>query len=190
MERIAQYRLDDDFPSKTISFCAADSLTELPALIHPSKAHFVLFLAIDGREVDTETIYSASEKLLDQGWFTYASGGRIVKASMTASTNRDFTVIQRKQMAMLSSLHGMPRSRSARQSGFFSIARGQRTITCIHVQTGSLPSLEILRGKQRSERRCSRRKKKARAPDPCVRLRSIPSEVFRCCWSCVSKIMP
>lgn len=67
MERIAQYRLDDDFPSKTISFCAADSLTELPALIHPSKAHFVLFLAIDGREVDTETIYSASEKLLDQG---------------------------------------------------------------------------------------------------------------------------
>lgn len=67
MERIAQYRLDEDFPSKTISFCAADSLTELPALIHPSNTHFVLFLAIDGRKVDADTIYSVSEKLLDQG---------------------------------------------------------------------------------------------------------------------------
>ena len=67
MERIAQYQLDEDFPSKTIFFCPADSLTELPALIHPSNAHFVLFLAIDGREVDTETIYSVSEKLLDKG---------------------------------------------------------------------------------------------------------------------------
>ena len=67
MERIAQYRPDEDFPSKTISFCAADSLTELPTLIHPSNAHFVLFLPIDGREVDAETIYSVSEKLLDQG---------------------------------------------------------------------------------------------------------------------------
>ena len=67
MERISHYQLDEDFPSKTISFCAADSLTELPALIHPSDAHFVLFLAIDGRHVDTEIIYSVSEKLLDQG---------------------------------------------------------------------------------------------------------------------------
>jgi hypothetical protein len=67
VERIAQYQLDEDFPSKIISFCAADSLTELPALIHPSNAHFVLFLAIDGREVETETIYSVSEKLLDRG---------------------------------------------------------------------------------------------------------------------------
>jgi hypothetical protein len=67
VERIAQYQIDEDFPSKTISFCAADFLTELPALIHPSNAHFVLFLAIDGREVDTEIIYSVSEKLLNQG---------------------------------------------------------------------------------------------------------------------------
>ncbi|MGB8130408.1 MAG: hypothetical protein WCG81_11505 [Candidatus Angelobacter sp.] len=67
VERIAQYRIDEDFPPKTISFCAADSPTELPALIHPSNAHFVLFLAIDGREIDSETIYSVSEKLLDQG---------------------------------------------------------------------------------------------------------------------------
>lgn len=67
VERIAQYRLDEDFPSKTISFCAANSLTELPPLIHPSNDHFVLFLAIDGREVYTETICSVSEKLLDQG---------------------------------------------------------------------------------------------------------------------------
>jgi hypothetical protein len=67
MERIAQYRLDEDFPSKTISFCAANSLTELPALIHPTNAHFVLLLVIDGSKVDTETIYAVSEKLLDQG---------------------------------------------------------------------------------------------------------------------------
>jgi hypothetical protein len=67
VERIAQYRLDEDSPPKTISFCAADSLTELPALIHPSNAYFVLLLAIDSRRVDTQTIYSVAEKLLDQG---------------------------------------------------------------------------------------------------------------------------
>jgi hypothetical protein len=67
VERIAQYQIDEDFPSKTISLCACDSLTELPARIRPLNAHFVLFLAVNGREVDTETIYSVSQKLLDKG---------------------------------------------------------------------------------------------------------------------------
>jgi hypothetical protein len=173
VEKIAQYRLDEDFPSKTISLCASDSLTELPALIHPSNAHFVLFLAIDGSKFDIETIYSVSEKLLDQGMVYDACGGRIVKASMTASTGRYFGVSQRGQMAISSSRHGMTRIRSARLSGFSSIARGPLQITSRHALIGSLPSLEILRGKQRSERPCLRRKKKARVPDPCVRLRSI-----------------
>jgi hypothetical protein len=67
VEKIAQYQLDEDFPPNTISFCATDSLINLPALIQPSNAHFVLFLAIDGTKVNTEVIFSVAEKLLDQG---------------------------------------------------------------------------------------------------------------------------
>src|SRR5215510_49646 len=67
VERIARYRLDEDYPPKTVSLCVVDSLADIPALIQTSNAHFVLFLALDGSGVETESIYSTAELLLDRG---------------------------------------------------------------------------------------------------------------------------
>lgn len=67
MERIAQYQLDEDFPPKIISLSTADSLTDLPTLIQPSSAHYVLLLALDATKLNTGLIRAAAETLLKQG---------------------------------------------------------------------------------------------------------------------------
>lgn len=67
MERIAQYQFDDDFPAKTVSLCAAGSLTHLSSLIQPSDRHFVLFLALDAGKLRTDLVNSAAKMLLDKG---------------------------------------------------------------------------------------------------------------------------
>lgn len=67
LERIAQYKFDDDFPEKTVFLCTADTLDHLPPLIRPSDANFVLFLAVDATSISAEFIRSAAEALLDSG---------------------------------------------------------------------------------------------------------------------------
>jgi len=191
VERIAQYQLDEDFPSKTISFCAADSLTELPTLIHPSNAHFVLFLPIDGREVDAETIYSVSEKLLDQG-MVYAcvwgpdcesvhdsidqpifqrqpgkSGGSVVITTWRAKDPLSEAVWFFSQLRM---------ARGRLRAYMFRLGRCRHWKSCM----GSRDQGEATRGERRKR-------------EPLIRVldfAQFPSEVLsRCCWNCVSKTM-
>jgi hypothetical protein len=66
VERIAQYRLED-FPPKIVSLSTADSLTDLPALIKPSGAHFVLLLALDATKLEADLIHTVAEALLNKG---------------------------------------------------------------------------------------------------------------------------
>jgi hypothetical protein len=67
MERIAQYLIDGDFPPKIVSLCTGDSLTDIPTLIQPANTNFVLLLIMNGTQFDSPLIYSAAEKLLDNG---------------------------------------------------------------------------------------------------------------------------
>ena len=67
MEKIGQYVLDDNYPAKTVSLCMADSCQELPPLIRTGGKHFVLFLAIDARNVSPEVIDPVADSLLNQG---------------------------------------------------------------------------------------------------------------------------
>ena len=67
MKKIAEYQLDEELSPKRVSFCAAQSLTELPALIKPRNSHFVLFLALDASKLDPVGIYATAEQLLDLG---------------------------------------------------------------------------------------------------------------------------
>src|SRR6476646_1795890 len=86
VEKIAQYKLDEDFPPKVVSLLTADSLTDLSILIQPQNKNFVLFLALDGTKVDSALVYSAAEKLLDKGMVYVCVWGPYCERFMTRLT--------------------------------------------------------------------------------------------------------